>query len=78
MRCRPNAGSSPDWRGFDHTKLEGPDVDSYWFSPDYMAWMRCSTTTGELEVPLVGHSMGGNIAAHDVRRRYPSASNIWQ
>ncbi len=54
---------APDWRGFGHTKLEGPAVDSYWF-PDYMADLDALLDhyAGERQVDLVGHSMGGNIA----------------
>ncbi|MDZ4126271.1 MAG: alpha/beta fold hydrolase, partial [Hydrogenophaga sp.] len=54
---------APDWRGFGHTKLEGPPVDSYWF-PDYMADLDALLDhyAGERKVDLVGHSMGGNIA----------------
>lgn len=54
---------APDWRGFGHTRLEGPAVDSYWF-PDYMADLDALLDhyAGERKVDLVGHSMGGNIA----------------
>lgn len=53
---------APDWRGFGLTQWSG--ADTYWF-PDYLAdldaLLRHFAPTRP--IPLVGHSMGGNVAA---------------
>lgn len=57
---------APDWRGFGHsgrsTGREG--ADAYWF-PDYLADLDAllSHYSPDRPVPLLGHSMGGNIAS---------------
>lgn len=52
---------APDWRGFGESSH---NRGSYWF-PDYLADLDRLLATLELEAPvaLVGHSMGGNVAA---------------
>jgi pimeloyl-ACP methyl ester carboxylesterase len=53
---------APDWRGFGQTERTG--TDTYWF-PDYLADLELILdhyAPGEA-VNLLGHSMGGNIAA---------------
>ncbi len=51
---------APDWRGFG---LSGWNEEGYWF-PDYLADLDAllDLCPGRGLVPLVGHSMGGNIA----------------
>lgn len=52
---------APDWRGFGRTAHAG---QSYWF-PDYLADLHAildEYAPGE-PVPLLGHSMGGNVAS---------------
>ncbi|HSO06368.1 MAG TPA: alpha/beta hydrolase [Pelomicrobium sp.] len=51
---------APDWRGFG---LSGWAADGYWF-PDYLADLEAllDALARAAPVPLVGHSMGGNIA----------------
>jgi pimeloyl-ACP methyl ester carboxylesterase len=53
---------APDWRGFGLT--EWAKRDSYWF-PDYFADLESLLDHFQPEAPvaLVGHSMGGNVAA---------------
>lgn len=53
---------APDWRGFGLT--EWAKGDSYWF-PDYFADLEALLKYFQPEAPatLVGHSMGGNVAA---------------
>lgn len=53
---------APDWRGFGLT--EWTKSDSYWF-PDYFADLDRLLDHFEANTPvrLVGHSMGGNVAA---------------
>jgi pimeloyl-ACP methyl ester carboxylesterase len=53
---------APDWRGYGLT--EWGRSDSYWF-PDYIADLDCLLEEFESERPvnLVGHSLGGNVAA---------------
>ncbi|MFL6572466.1 MAG: alpha/beta fold hydrolase [Burkholderiales bacterium] len=53
---------APDWRGYGLT--EWGKSDSYWF-PDYIADLDCLLDEFESERPvnLVGHSLGGNVAA---------------
>jgi pimeloyl-ACP methyl ester carboxylesterase len=53
---------APDWRGFGLT--EWGKSDSYWF-PDYLADLDRLLEEFESERPvnLVGHSLGGNVAA---------------
>jgi pimeloyl-ACP methyl ester carboxylesterase len=53
---------APDWRGYGLTEWSG--ADSYWF-PDYLAdldFILDAISPGE-PVNLVGHSLGGNVAA---------------
>ena len=52
---------APDWRGFGRSEASGPD---YWF-PDYLADLDhlLEALSPEDPVVLVGHSMGGNVAA---------------
>ena len=53
---------APDWRGYGLT--EWSNADSYWF-PDYLAdldFILDEISPGE-PVNLVGHSLGGNVAA---------------
>ncbi len=51
---------APDWRGFG---LSDWAREGYWF-PDYLADLEAllDALVGAAPVPLVGHSMGGNIA----------------
>lgn len=51
---------APDWRGFGLTQWA---AGGYWF-PDYLADLDAllDVFAGDEAVPLVGHSMGGNIA----------------
>jgi len=53
---------APDWRGFGLSARSG--ADTYWF-PDYLADLDAILThyAGDDPVNLLGHSMGGNIAA---------------
>ena len=53
---------APDWRGFGLT--EWTKTDSYWF-PDYFADLDrlLDHFQAETAVRLLGHSMGGNVAA---------------
>lgn len=53
---------APDWRGYGLT--EWGKSDSYWF-PDYLADLDRLLEELESETPvnLVGHSLGGNVAA---------------
>ncbi|HNP63799.1 MAG TPA: alpha/beta hydrolase [Woeseiaceae bacterium] len=52
---------APDWRGFGRTAHRGC---SYWF-PDYLADLHAiiETCAPDAAVPLIGHSMGGNVAS---------------
>lgn len=52
---------APDWRGFGRTAHVGR---SYWF-PDYLADLHAiiEAYAPGAAVPLMGHSMGGNIAS---------------
>ena len=52
---------APDWRGFGKSGHSGP---AYWF-PDYIADLDAllSIYSPDRPVALVGHSMGGNVAA---------------
>ncbi len=52
---------APDWRGFGDSAW---NHGAYWF-PDYLADLDALVTTlfPERAVELVGHSMGGNVAA---------------
>jgi pimeloyl-ACP methyl ester carboxylesterase len=53
---------APDWRGYGLT--EWGRADCYWF-PDYIADLDCLLGQIDPEKPLnlVGHSLGGNVAA---------------
>ena len=53
---------APDWRGYGLTSWSG--ADSYWF-PDYIADLDqlLDRIQPESPVNLVGHSLGGNVAA---------------
>ncbi|HEU0201948.1 MAG TPA: alpha/beta fold hydrolase, partial [Burkholderiaceae bacterium] len=53
---------APDWRGYGLTQWSGHD--SYWF-PDYLADLELilDAVSPAAPVALIGHSMGGNIAA---------------
>jgi pimeloyl-ACP methyl ester carboxylesterase len=53
---------APDWRGYGLTEWDR--ADSYWF-PDYIADLDVllGEIDGEQAVDLVGHSLGGNVAA---------------
>jgi pimeloyl-ACP methyl ester carboxylesterase len=53
---------APDWRGYGLT--EWGKSDCYWF-PDYLADLDCLLDWIEPRAPanLVGHSLGGNVAA---------------
>ena len=52
---------APDWRGFGDS---GHNPEGYWF-PDYLADLDALLAACELRLPLplVGHSMGGNVAS---------------
>ena len=52
---------APDWRGFGQT---AGDAHAYWF-PDYLADLDelLQSYSATAPVRLVGHSMGGNVAA---------------
>jgi pimeloyl-ACP methyl ester carboxylesterase len=52
---------APDWRGFGDSAWSGAD---YWF-PDYLADLEAliDHCSPERQVMLLGHSMGGNVAA---------------
>jgi pimeloyl-ACP methyl ester carboxylesterase len=52
---------APDWRGYGLTSW--PSADCYWF-PDHLADLDflLDAVAPETKVPIVGHSMGGNIA----------------
>ncbi len=52
---------APDWRGFGHS--QGPATDHYSFA-EYLADLEILLDhyTGQRQVDLVGHSMGGNIS----------------
>ena len=52
---------APDWRGFGRSSHQGC---SYWF-PDYLADLHAiiEIYAPGAAVPLIGHSMGGNIAS---------------
>ncbi len=52
---------APDWRGFGLTQSGG--VDTFWF-PDYLADLDAllDLFAPGMQVNLVGHSMGGNVA----------------
>jgi pimeloyl-ACP methyl ester carboxylesterase len=52
---------APDWRGFGDSEH---NAGSYWF-PDYLADLDALLAAHEVAEPvtLIGHSMGGNIAA---------------
>ncbi len=51
---------APDWRGFGDTAW---DPNGYWF-PDYLADLEAllAEFSPGVPVPVVGHSMGGNVA----------------
>ena len=53
---------APDWRGYGLT--DWGKSDSYWF-PDYLADLDAllNVIVGSSPVNLVGHSLGGNVAA---------------
>jgi len=53
---------APDWRGYGLTSWSG--ADSYWF-PDYIADLDqlLDRIQSDAPVNLVGHSLGGNVAA---------------
>ena len=53
---------APDWRGYGLTDWAG--ADSYWF-PDYLADLDALLDRIDAQKPvnLVGHSMGGHVAA---------------
>ncbi len=53
---------APDWRGFGLTGRSG--ADAYWF-PDYLGDLDAllAALAPDGAVDLVGHSMGGNVAA---------------
>src|SRR5262245_58430810 len=53
---------APDWRGYGLTQWSG--ADSYWF-PDYLADLDQLLARLSPRAPavLIGHSMGGNVAA---------------
>lgn len=51
---------APDWRGYGLT--EWPHTDTYWFA-DYLGDLDrvLDQLVGDQPVPIVGHSMGGNV-----------------
>jgi pimeloyl-ACP methyl ester carboxylesterase len=51
---------APDWRGYGLTQWAG--ADTYWFA-DYLGDLDqlLDQLVGDQAVPLVGHSMGGNV-----------------
>ncbi len=51
---------APDWRGYGLTKW--PAADTYWFA-DYLADMDflLDELVGDAAIPVIGHSMGGNV-----------------
>ena len=53
---------APDWRGFGESEWGG--AESYWY-PDYLADLDALLRHFQPEAPvkLVGHSLGGNVAA---------------
>jgi pimeloyl-ACP methyl ester carboxylesterase len=53
---------APDWRGYGLTQWGKSDC--YWF-PDYIADLDCilETLSRDEAVDLIGHSLGGNVAA---------------
>ena len=53
---------APDWRGYGLT--DWASADCYWF-PDYIADLDfiLQATSADAPVNLVGHSLGGNVAA---------------
>lgn len=53
---------APDWRGYGQTDWGGSDC--YWF-PDYLGDLDALLERLQPEIPLnlVGHSLGGNVAA---------------
>ena len=54
---------APDWRGFGLTEWSG--TDTYWYQ-DYLADLDAILRHFQPDVPVdvVGHSLGGNVAAH--------------
>lgn len=52
---------APDWRGFGRTRARS---EAYWF-PDYLADLHAllQECAPDSAVNLIGHSMGGNVAA---------------
>lgn len=54
---------APDWRGFGLTEWSG--ADTYWYQ-DYLADLDVILGHFQPDAPvdLVGHSLGGNVAAH--------------
>jgi pimeloyl-ACP methyl ester carboxylesterase len=52
---------APDWRGYGRTQWAG--ADTYWFA-DYLGDLDhlLDQLMGNTAVPVVGHSMGGNVA----------------
>lgn len=51
---------APDWRGYGLT--DWPQTDTYWFA-DYLGDLDAllDQLVGDAAVPIVGHSMGGNV-----------------
>jgi pimeloyl-ACP methyl ester carboxylesterase len=51
---------APDWRGYGLT--DWPQTDTYWFA-DYLADLDVllDQLVGDKPLPIVGHSMGGNV-----------------
>ncbi|MGL4573558.1 MAG: alpha/beta fold hydrolase [Burkholderiaceae bacterium] len=51
---------APDWRGYGLT--DWPQTDTYWFA-DYLADLDglLDQLVGDKPLPIVGHSMGGNV-----------------
>ena len=54
---------APDWRGFGLTQWSG--ADTYWYQ-DYLADLDVILRHFQPDAPvdIVGHSLGGNVAAH--------------